>query len=511
MNRKIVRKINKIKEKTKSFTGIIGIVVVGLIILVGATILIINSILKSNEYKKLVKKVEEQAIKYVNMNYPSLDNSSSVIFTLNDLIGEKLIANLKSPYSEGYCNTNSAIEVNFENNNKKVQVDLICGSKNPNKISNPIELVKEEQFNEFVWSNKDIRLKINSGTKNIYTIINNSQVVAGSVEALNNEIIIGTEGTNYVKIDSYENDSLIKSFYTPIYRIDKQKPVIDLKEATVLVKQGQIYEMPKCIASDNLTPVESMSCNIMGFVNTEIVDSYPLEYIAKDLAGNISSKKITVVIESPLLKDILKETKFSGNPTNNYLGFDGDIWRIMGHNGTNVQLVGPKISARAFDSKPYNGLAYNTWLEDSRRYKGRASSLYEYLNNSYYGSMTTKSKDMIADNIFEEGKISTTTLSDWEICAGLNVTESSWDASYTIGTFTSANCYLKGEEDKYSFWTKTPFPGTNDRVWKIGLNGSASNNNVSIYSYVLPTLFLKADVIVLGGTGTEKDPYIIGQ
>ena len=511
MKRKFIRKFNRFLEKFKKANTIIGIVAVAIIVAVIAVVLIVSSITKSNQYKELVKKVEELAIKYADINYPNVESNSSIILTLNDLIGERLTTNLENPYGSGYCDTSSVIEVKITDSNKEVDINLVCGSKKPNKINNPISLVKDEQFNEFVWSKKDIRIKINSGNKNIYSIISNGEVKVSDITALNNEIIINEQGVNYVKISSYNNEELIKTIYTPIYRIDKEAPVIELKEETILVDQGTIYEMPKCLATDNLTSKEDIACNIMGIVNTEKVDSYPLEYTAVDKAGNSTSKNITVVVKSPLLKDVLGTTNFTGVPTNNYVTFDYDTWRIMGHNGTNVKLVGPKTSTKSYDAKSYGYESYNTWLSDSRRSKSNASSLQRYLNGSFYSAISTRAKDMIATDVIEGGPVTTVSLSDWEICGGLNVTDSSWSESYTSGTFMSDNCYLKDEDNKYSYWTNTPFPGTIDRAWKVDANGSVSNNTVTNSFNVLPVLYLQSDVVVLGGTGTEEDPYIIGQ
>lgn len=512
MNRKFIRKTKRAIEKFKTENSKIFIWVGLVLILLIVGAVIFNNIKKSNEYNGLVKKVEEASLKYVDKYYPSINENVSIMLTLNDLIGELYISELENPYGSGFCDVSSNIEVVVNNGSKEVSVGLICGNKKGDDIYNPIESLKENQFNMNAWSSQDVRVMINLGDTNIYSVITNNEAVVENEKALNNEVVISEQGYSYIKINSYENDVLIKKIYTPIYKIDKEVPTLELIEETILVDQGTIYEKPNCIAYDNLTTYDQVSCTIMGDVNTEIVDSYPLEYKAVDLAGNSTTKKITVVVKSPLLVDVLSTKNFVGNPLNNYISFNNVTWRIMGHNGTNVKIVGPEYTSKVYDYS-YSGYeSSNVWLEDGARYKGYSSSLLRYLEDTVYESLNTRAKDMVATDVFEGGKkISIPSLSEWEICGGLNVTNSeTWVDAYTSGTFMSSSCYLK-QDDRHSYWTNTPYPNTTDRVWKIDANGSVGNNTISNSFYVLPVVYLQSNVLVVGGIGTSNDPYIIGQ
>lgn len=510
MNRKLMRKWKKFKDKTEKLHPLVILGIIGGIVGLFMIIVGVNSIIKLNKYNDLIKKVEDATEQYVQNFYPTIEVGASIMLTLNDLVGEKYIATLDSPYG-GSCNLNSNIEVEQTATKQKIIVDLECGSKSSNDIDNPIVLVKDGQFNSNMWSNQDVRIQIADADEVIYTVFTNNEMVVSNEVALNNEMIVSEQGISYMLIKMYKDSQLEKTFYTPMYKIDKELPIIDLVEETILVDQGTIYETIPCVASDNLTSSDSIACNIMGIVNTEVVDSYPLEYTAVDLAGNVSTKNITVVVKSPFLKDVLTTKNYSGLPLNNYVSFNNSVWRIMGHNGTNVKIVGPELTNRVYDAS-YSSVyeEYNTWLSDSRRYNSNASSLQRYLSTTYYNSLTTRAKDMIDTTIFEDTIVSIPSLSDWEICAGLNVTDSNWTESYTTGTFMTTNCYLK-QSDSHTYWTNNAYPNTDDRVWKIDRTGSAGNNTITNSFHVLPVVYLQNNVVVLGGSGTESDPYIIGQ
>lgn len=510
MNRKLIRKWKKFKDKFEKLHPLVILGVVGGIIGLICIIIGVNSVIKLNKYNDLVSKVEDATKEYVQNFYPSIDTGAYIMLTLNDLVGEKYIATLESPYG-GVCNVDSNIQVEQTATKQNIIVDLECGSKTSNNIENPIILLKDGQFNSNMWSNQDVRIQITGVDEVMYTLYSNSEIVEYNANALNNEIIVSEEGLSYILIKTFIDSTLDKTFYTPIYKIDKELPVIDLVEETILVDQGTIYETTPCVANDNLTSSESIACNIMGIVNTEVVDSYPLEYTAVDLAGNVSTKNITVVVKSPYLKDVLTTKNYSGLALDNYVSFNNATWRIMGHNGTNVKIVGPELTNRVYDAS-YSTIyeEYNTWLSDSRRYNSNASSLQRYLSSTYYDSLTTRAKDMIDTTIFEDTIISVPSLSDWEICAGLNVTDSNWTETYTTGTFMTTNCYLK-QSDSHTYWTNTAYPNTDDRVWKIDRTGSAGNNTVTNSFHILPVVYLQDNVVVLGGSGIETDPYIIGQ
>ena len=58
-------------------------------------------------------------------------------------------------------------------------------------------------------------------------------------------------------------------------------------------------------------------------------------------------------------------------------------------------------------------------------------------------------------------------------------------------------------------WTLSPNSGYANRVFGVYSGGSDSNYNVYGTSGVRPVLFLKSDVVISGGEGTESDPFIL--
>ncbi len=57
-------------------------------------------------------------------------------------------------------------------------------------------------------------------------------------------------------------------------------------------------------------------------------------------------------------------------------------------------------------------------------------------------------------------------------------------------------------------WALTPYTSAANRVW-YAFDGSADTTYSSIPNESLPTFYLKSDIFITGGTGTEQDPYLV--
>ena len=71
---------------------------------------------------------------------------------------------------------------------------------------------------------------------------------------------------------------------------------------------------------------------------------------------------------------------------------------------------------------------------------------------------------------------------------------------------------MSGQFDRYSnntyYWTLTPYSSSSVRCVDYG--GNAGNNSPSSASYgARPSLNLKSNVVITGGTGLKNDPFII--
>ena len=72
---------------------------------------------------------------------------------------------------------------------------------------------------------------------------------------------------------------------------------------------------------------------------------------------------------------------------------------------------------------------------------------------------------------------------------------------------SKANNWLFNSADQ---WTLSPRSSFGTAVFSVYLGGNVTNIYVAAFGFgVRPALFLKSDVVIAGGTGTESDPFII--
>ena len=99
------------------------------------------------------------------------------------------------------------------------------------------------------------------------------------------------------------------------------------------------------------------------------------------------------------------------------------------------------------------------------------------------------------------GYASTDTECQTNLRAGYTYTNNTWD--YTKPKCKNNNWLFNNEHQ----WTLSPYSSQESWVFGVwadgGVSNEASNNNLG----VRPTLYLKSDVVISGGTGTESNPY----
>ena len=180
-----------------------------------------------------------------------------------------------------------------------------------------------------------------------------------------------------------------------------------------------------------------------------------------------------------------------------------------------VIIVGLSITASSYAFWSWAG--NNVWS---------TTSLKTYLNGTFYNSLTTEAKSMIAAYPFNVGgctslaiKVTdavtcTTSLTDSGIVGLTDIVDYGKVAS-TAGcrngttnlsatTYRTNNwLYLSSE------WTITPVSsGTTSAIRKT-TSTSGVGTTVTTNGSIRPTMYLIEDVYIIGGTGTQTDPYVV--
>lgn len=194
-------------------------------------------------------------------------------------------------------------------------------------------------------------------------------------------------------------------------------------------------------------------------------------------------KKSEIVYEGDGLYHISGMYVYKGSKVDNYIRYSNMLWRIIKFNtdGSLDLILDDSI----------NMLKYN----DSA-VKFTDSDIANYLNNYFYKKLDNSDMTISAvcnDEITDLNKITCNDRDTSKNVRLLSVSEylnSKTDASYITG----GNIWLSSYKDK--------------SVWHI--NGSSlSLSTPDNMFYVKPVITIKNSVILLSGSGTKDDPYII--
>ena len=280
----------------------------------------------------------------------------------------------------------------------------------------------------------------------------------------------------------------------------------------------------------------------------------------------------TAASENGLVKDDTDDQniRYAGSDkvVKNYVSFDGDVWRIIGIVDGKVKLVkNDSIGTYSWDSSTsdmYGGYGYNIWetIEGQTKADGTTKAdLNILLNEGYYGGtypstcyagqnnatkpcptiyINNKLKQMVDENAvwylggydmldiyssdmykYERGE---TIYSDH-----IDIAKTEWtgpvgliypsDYGYAVDRnkcnnilwyyddllCTSNNWLYTGS----TYWNISPYSENYSGIFFTYNTGGVSGNYAYDVLKVRPSVYLKSNVLIDGGTGTSTDPYIL--
>ena len=254
----------------------------------------------------------------------------------------------------------------------------------------------------------------------------------------------------------------------------------------------------------------------------------------------------------------ITEYRYRGASPKNYVTFNNEVWRIIGvfptDDGTgNIENRIKIIRNESIGNKYWNTTqvsstsSYNNWTE---------ATLNTELNGTYLNGLAGEAQSMIGNAKYYLGGY------DGRISSGQGFSQTSIDMysyerkikntisnEFYYGTnpnsynnklgliyvsdygYASANCENKmlkrvssSQEDlrtcvntnwlyniKVDEWTLSQVTSYYTVVFYATSDGYVNSNSVNYYQYaVRPTLYLKSNVKITGGTGTSTNPYTLG-
>ena len=242
-----------------------------------------------------------------------------------------------------------------------------------------------------------------------------------------------------------------------------------------------------------------------------------------------------------------KNVRYMGADPNNYVSFNGELWRIIGVFDVKSSVSGQTekrvkiIRDESLGNMAWNSSNVNDWS---------SASLQTYLNGEYYNGLTNEAKGLVGDTYWNLGGTSSYTSSSnglashfyryergttvysgrptyWVGKIGL-IYPSDYGYATSGGTTTNRNSCLaypltdwsnssysdcKNNDylnDSSSYqWTITAVSSGSSFAFRISNspNGCLMNSNVIYSSSYHPVLYLKSNVLITGGDGTSTNPY----
>ena len=264
--------------------------------------------------------------------------------------------------------------------------------------------------------------------------------------------------------------------------------------------------------------------------------------------------------------------RYYGSDPNNYVSFNNELWRIIGVFGDNVKLVRKdslgELSWDSSESSVNNGWGVNEWSQSALKnylnamyyggtsvtcYNGKSKkevtcptgtieetskSLIDYhtwntgapnFNNLY--NSTTKSLDTVEFYKAERGNFNGKICTSGTYCNDTVTRTTEW-TGYIALPYVTDWAYASSEDDcntkmdksstykcKNNNWMQrstiawylSPNARGSDAgfAWYVSGDGYASYGYATYTYAVVPSIYLKSNVLIESGAGTSSNPYIL--
>lgn len=313
--------------------------------------------------------------------------------------------------------------------------------------------------------------------------------------------------------------------------------------------------------SNNNSCIKSSSVK-WDFTNNKFIVSSLNSSETCDVNFNSTTNKLVNVVESKASSGVRgsSEYRYIGRNPDNYVIFNNELWRIIGTFSSNTHGKSQKltkiIKAESIGSFVWNKNSSNNWKD---------STLYTLLNNYYYNGtdatntnycwfsanvkgncdfringLNATSRSMIetvnwkVGGSSDNGVTAATSYNNERSGSGYvtapvglmylsdygYATDSGCDVGKELWFYTEHTSPLKCTYNwliNYVEWTLNKITSTSNIVAYVNDEGdiSPSNGNgdrdiVSTSKNVRPVVYLKNNVIVLSGDGSDSNPYILG-
>lgn len=279
------------------------------------------------------------------------------------------------------------------------------------------------------------------------------------------------------------------------------------------------------------------------YICVKLIDKVGNSSYVKSSAISVTSGSSYLIDKLPTgLTKIGNDYRYQGGYVNNYVSFNGELWRIVGVfniNGTNkIKIVrNSSIGTMKFSNQTSNA---STW----------STSLVKSTLDTYYSNLGTAAKAMVdSETWYFSNSVTIDMMTTEAYAAERNGTANTGyigilypsDYGYATASYTSSSCKIRyyglyGRNCAYNNRTSTDlnwiyrmfygtfywFMGGNSTSTVLAYRGSTTISGVSypgnveadtansVSFAVAPSLYLKRTVTIASGSGTSSDPFVLG-
>lgn len=279
------------------------------------------------------------------------------------------------------------------------------------------------------------------------------------------------------------------------------------------------------------------------YICVKLIDKVGNSSYVKSSAISVTSGSSYLIDKLPTgLTKIGNDYRYQGGYVNNYVSFNGELWRIVGVfniNGINkIKIVrNSSIGTMKFSNQTSNA---STW----------STSLVKSTLDTYYSNLGTAAKAMVdSETWYFSNSVTIDMMTTEAYTAERNGTANTGyigilypsDYGYATASYTSSSCKIRyyglyGRNCAYNNKTSTDlnwiyrmfygtfywFMGGNSTSTVLAYRGSTTISGVSypgnveadtansVSFAVAPSLYLKGTVTIASGSGTSSDPFVLG-
>ena len=284
----------------------------------------------------------------------------------------------------------------------------------------------------------------------------------------------------------------------------------------VTIKGEKPSEGKVCVSSDGTVTKASLKVNgyIISYDGKEVknTDLKEIEDITCDgevaLVGDpvLDKAKALVYDDTGVCKtdgstyNYMGGCYIKGASTNNYVWYNGFMWRIMGINSDNtIRLITDENVTVLTYGKSNTALTYTT----------NEGYIHDWLNEYFYNHLNS-TKNIIKDgSYFCSESTNGVTLTE-----GRTTCTSGNEITAKVGLISIDEYLLAGTEKSYLninqySWTMTPYSVSN--VWHVNYSGNALTSDVIYPRGVRPAINISSAATITSGDGGAQSFYVLGE